>query len=151
MFPTKSSQALEISQSQHNVTLNRNRKSSVLIVDKEDAVPQWGCMVRNHPHLISWSQLCTHSVTCIVDAGWFAAKLRWEFSLPQRMPEIIMSQGQDLCISSIFIKSWMIFLHFTVCHLYQESRFGSLNEKKSYYYLIQVLMIYRLDFKITAM
>lgn len=93
----------------------------MLLGDKEDNVPQLRLTVRNGPHLISWSQLCTHSTTFSGDAGWFAGRLRWEFSLPQRGHEIIMSKGQDLYISSIFIKCGMVFLPSAVilffCHL----------------------------------
>lgn len=119
----KSSPALQISsqRSRQTGTLVLYRRFTVLPGDKEDNVPQPGLTVRNRPHLISRSQLCTHSVACSGDAGWFARRLRWEFSLPQRRHEIIMSKGQDLHISSIFIKCGTVFLPSAVillfCHL----------------------------------
>lgn len=112
-------------------------KSSVLHGDKEDNVPRLGLTVRNRPHLISQPQLCTHSATCTGDTGWFAGRLRWEFSLPHRRREIIMSKGQDLHISSIFIKCGMVFqpsaITLLICHLCRESRSGSFEWKKKYY------------------
>lgn len=110
VFPTKSSSALEISsQSQHKITSNRNscafQQVQCAARWQRELRLQLGCMVRSHPHLINRSQLCTHSAPCIADTGWFPGRLRWEFSMAQRRPEIIMSKRQALHIPSVFIKS----------------------------------------------
>lgn len=99
VFPTKSRPALEISSPRRHIKQDHRlpfSKSSVLLVYN---VPRQGCMVRNHPHLISQSQLCQHSATCVVDAGWLAGRgMRWEFLSPQRSCEIIMSTRDNLHI-----------------------------------------------------
>lgn len=73
--------------------------------DGEDNVPQLGFMVRNHCHIISQSQLCMHS-DLLERCCWFSGRLRREFSVAQRRHEIIMSNGRDCHISSVFIKQF---------------------------------------------
>lgn len=74
VFPTKSRPALEISSLSRHIKQDHRlpfSKSSVLLVYN---VPRQGCTVRNHPHLISQSQLCQHSATCVVEAGWLTGR-----------------------------------------------------------------------------
>lgn len=69
------------------------------------------------------------------------------------MREIIMSQGQDLHISSIFIKGETIFLPFVISTMRVGLDVWMKVKKKyySHYFQIQVLMIYRLYLKINVM